>query len=125
MQFVNVENLSQALETPILVDWCQSFLCRFRGLMFRSTLASNRGLLLVQNRETRTDAAIHMLFMRIDIAAVWIDSDFEVVDVQIARRWRPLYSPKAPAKYILELAIERFDEFKLGDRIHFEHQNLD
>jgi len=79
---------------------------------------------LVQKRESRLDAAIHMLFMRIDIGVVWVNSDLEVVDLRIARRWRPFYIPKAPAKYILEIAVDRFNEFNLGDKLDFEPENL-
>jgi len=92
--------------------------------MFRKNLAADHGLLLVQKRESRLDAAIHMLFMRIDIGVVWVNSDLEVVDLRIARRWRPFYIPKAPAKYILEIAVDRFNEFNLGDKLDFEPENL-
>jgi len=93
--------------------------------MFQPPLAAGEGLLLVQGRESRAEAAIHMLFMRTDLTAVWTNADYEVVDVQIAHRWHPLVIPKKPAKYVLEIAPERFTEFEIGDRLRFETPNLD
>ena len=43
-----------------------------------------------------------------------------VVDVCLARRWRPFYLPKGPAQYVLEVSPERLDEFQIGDRLRFE-----
>ena len=62
------------------VRWCSSFGCKLRGLMFRRELASDAGLLLVEDRESKAASAIHMFFMRFPIAAIWLNSDFEVVD---------------------------------------------
>ena len=50
--------------------------------MFRRSLAVDEGLLLVQKRENRSESAIHMLFMFIDLTVVWINSAHQVVDVK-------------------------------------------
>jgi len=55
-----------------------------------------------------------------DLAIIWINSDYVVVDKQIAQRWRPAYVPRLPACYILELSTEWLNEFQIGDRIEFE-----
>ena len=99
---------------------CASFFCRLRGLTFRKTLPSNWGLLLVQKNESRLDAAIHMLWMRMDLAIIWIDSRGTVVDVQPAFRWRSFLTPKSAAKYVLETSIDYLDRFKIGDEVNFE-----
>ena len=93
--------------------------------MFRRNLALDEGLLLVGKRENRSESAIHMLFMFIDLAAVWIDAAHRVVDVQYARRWRLAYIPKSPAKYALELPVERLDEFQIGDQLQIDESHLD
>jgi uncharacterized membrane protein (UPF0127 family) len=97
--------------------YCASFLCRLRGLMFRKGLGKREGLLLVQPRQDRMDAAIHMFFMAFDITAVWLDSDLKVVDVRYARRWRPAYMPKKAARYVLETHASRIDDFQIGDQL--------
>jgi len=76
--------------------------------------------LLVQRRDSRLEAAIHMLGMLMDLAVVWINTGMQVVDVRLAKRWRPLYVPKLPARYVLETAPERLRDFKIGDEIHFD-----
>ena len=100
--------------------YCVSFACRLRGLTFRRTLAEDEGLLLVQGSDSRLDASIHMLFVWMDLAVVWINSAGNVVDVRLARRWHLAYAPQRPARYVLETRPARLDEFKVGDRIKFE-----
>jgi len=80
--------------------------------------------LLVGKRENRGEAAIHMLFMRMDLAVVWINDGCQVVAAQLARRWRPACVPPSPARYTLEIAAERLAEFKTGDRLKFENTSL-
>jgi uncharacterized membrane protein (UPF0127 family) len=125
MQSVQIQNLSRALNSPLRAIICDTFLCQFRGLMFRRSLAVDEGLLLVQKRENRSESAIHMLFMFIDLTVVWINSAHQVVDVKLARRWRLMYAPQAPAQYVLELPADRLDEFKVGDQLQFDEINRD
>jgi uncharacterized membrane protein (UPF0127 family) len=99
---------------------CDSFLSRLRGLTFRRTVAPDEGLLLVERKEGRLDASIHMLAVFTDLAVVWVNSDREVVDVRLARRWRPAYVPRKPARFVLELAPERLADFQIGDRLSFD-----
>jgi uncharacterized membrane protein (UPF0127 family) len=57
-----------------------------------------------------------------DLTVVWINSAFDVVDVTLARRWRPLYVPREPASYVLELHLERLQDFKIGDKVQIDHE---
>jgi uncharacterized membrane protein (UPF0127 family) len=91
--------------------------------MFRRSLAPDEGLLLVQKRENRTESAIHMLFMIIDLAVVWLDSAQRVVDVKFARRWRLMYAPQAPARCVLELPARQIDAFRVGDQLKFDDES--
>jgi uncharacterized membrane protein (UPF0127 family) len=90
-----------------------------RGLMFRSGLAAEEGLLLVEGRDARVDSAIHMFFVYMDLAVIWINSENEVVDLVLARAWHPIYIPRAPARFILEIHPDRLGEYRLGDRLEF------
>ncbi len=88
--------------------------------MFRRRIAFKEGLLLVQARQNRLDAAIHMFGVWTDLAIIWLNNEKEVVDCRLARSWRPFYLPKHPARYILELSPERLTDFKVGDKLNFE-----
>ncbi len=125
MKYVAVHNLTCAKTAPISAEYCASFLTQLRGLMFRSSLAADRGLLLVQGSDSRINSSIHMLFMRFDITAVWINAKKEVVDVKLARRWRPAYFSRGPASYVLEAPASRLDDFHIGDQVRFEEIWLD
>ena len=116
-----VNNLKQSLAQPACVGYCDSFLCRLRGLMYSSRLALDEGLLLVQSRDSRLDSSIHMFFVPFDLAVFWINSKMEVVDKVIARSWRPAYFPKIEAKYILEIHPDRFNDYNIGDYVEFKN----
>jgi uncharacterized membrane protein (UPF0127 family) len=121
---INITNLSQPLVQTIQARYCDSFFCRLRGLTFRRSLSTKTGLLLVGSRDHRLDASIHMLFMWMDLAVVWINSSLRVVDVKLARRWRLAYLPQAPARYVLELPVACQSDFAIGDLLKFENRNV-
>jgi hypothetical protein len=121
MNQILVHNLTRPKIPPITAHYCDSFLCRLRGLMFRRSIPDGWGLLLVQGSDSRLDTAIHMLAMWIDLGVVWINSQGVVVDTRHARRWRPAYLPASPAQYILEMNVAHLGDFAVGDRIQFEH----
>lgn len=116
---VFVQNLSKPIGYPARVGYCDTFLCRLRGLMFLPRLARDEGLLLVEKRDSRLDTSIHMLFVPFDIAVFWINSTFIVVDKVIAKSWKPAYVPKAGAKYTLELHPDRWGDYEIGDKVEF------
>jgi uncharacterized membrane protein (UPF0127 family) len=119
MKSIHVKNIDQPLPTPLEAIYCDSFLCRLRGLMFRSSISAERGLMLVEGRDSRVDTAIHMLFVYMDLAVIWINSEKIVVDTILARAWRPAYAPRQAARYILEIHPDRLEEFNIGDHIEF------
>ena len=102
------------------VRWCKSFGCKFLGLMLRRELAEDEGLLLVESHESRSSAAIHMLFMLFPIAVIWLDDEFRVVDKVLARPWRLAYVPTQPARYTLEAHPDLLDKIEVGDLLTFE-----
>jgi len=120
MQKFIVTNLSHPLKTPIRVKYCVSFFSRLIGLMGQSEIRENEGIALVQKTEDRIGSSIHMLFMRFDILAIWLNSQFIVVDLIIAKRWRPFYLPGVPARFILEVHPSQKPCFFIGDKLYFE-----
>jgi uncharacterized membrane protein (UPF0127 family) len=119
MKQVSISNTSNSALREIKVGFCSSFLSRFKGLMFYPGLRDYEGILLVEDSESRMNSAIHMFFMRFDIAVIWINSKFQVVDVQIARKWHPFYIPAAASKYTLETHPDRVSDFRIGDILSF------
>ena len=118
-RFITITNLSRQLEQPARVGYGDSFLVRLRGLMFRSRLDPNEGLLLVEKRDSRLDTSIHMFFVPFDLAVFWINSDKTIVDKVIAKSWKPAYFPKADAKYTLEIHPDRWGDYEIGDKVEF------
>lgn len=109
----------KSLENPIRVRYCDNFLSRLRGLMFRHNIEQNEGVLLVQGRDSRSETSIHMLAVFIDLGVIWIDSNLSIVDIKLAKPWRLAYFPEHPAMYTLEIHPERISEFKIGDTVSF------
>lgn len=116
-----INNLTNPIDQPAKVGYCDSFLCRLRGLMFRSRLDLNDGLLLVERRDSRIDTSIHMFFVPFDLAVFWINSEMTVVDKVIAKSWRPVYISKAAASYTLEIHPQRIGDYEVGDKVEFKN----
>ncbi len=119
MRRVLIRNLSRGSAQPVQAIYCASFLCRLRGFTFRRALG-DAALLLVQAQDSRLESAIHMLGVWVDLGVVWINSQGIVVDSCLARRWRPFYLPRQPARYVLEMAPERLNLFQIGDQVAIE-----
>jgi uncharacterized membrane protein (UPF0127 family) len=117
---ITIENQNRRIEDGLRVKYCDTFLTQLRGFTFRSALARDDGLVLVGKRDSRVDSSIHMFFVSFDLAVIWISSDLQVVDKVLARSWKPAYFSKQPAKYVLEVHPDRWDEFQVGDRVVFK-----
>jgi len=120
MRQVIVHNRSRSQDQLVQVRYCDTFLCQLRGLTFRRQLPLDKGLLLVQSRDSRLEAAIHMLGVWFDLIIVWINSDMLVVDIRKARSWWSVCVPQFPAKYILEISVDTLCDFRVGDEVFFE-----
>jgi len=99
--------------------WCSSFGCRLRGLWLRPIPDRGEGLVLVEPAESRLATAIHMLFVPFPISVVWLDSGGRVVDTRLALPWRPMYLPRAPARYAVEAAPTLLERVSLGEELAF------
>ena len=117
---IHVRNLDNPSQTHLQIKYCDSFLCRLRGLTFRPPLAPPEGLLLVYKQDSRLDTSIHMLGVSFDLAIIWINSSMQVVDKVLAKSWHLAYAPKEKAQYILEIHPDRLDEFQIGNKVEFE-----
>lgn len=115
-----VHNQSRALKKRLLVDYCDSYWCKLIGLAWRRDLDEEQGIVLVAQKASKLESAIHMFGMFFDLTIVWLDSDLHVVDVRLAKRWRSIFVPRKAAQYVIECAHSRFGEFDIGDQIAFE-----
>ena len=101
-------------------EWGDSFFSRLRGMMFRSSLAEGEALILVEARDSRATASIHMFFMAFPIAAVWVNGAGRVVDKALAQPWQPYYAPREPARYTIETHPAFLERVAVGDEVDFE-----
>lgn len=119
-KFITIENSDRPLQRALRIKYCDTFLTQLRGMTFRAELGQDEGLVLVGTRDSRIDSSIHMFFVNFDLAVMWINSDLQVVDKALAKAWRPAYFSKQPAKYVLEVHPDRWNEFQVGDRVIFK-----
>ena len=117
---VLVHNTDRASVSPLHALYCESFGARLKGFTFRNAVNPDEGLILVENRDSRIDTAIHMFFVWTDLAVFWIDSGYTVVDRVLAKSWRPMYAASKPARYVLEIHPDRLGDFRIGEQVRFE-----
>lgn len=121
MKTIAIKNLTRSLKHPLRVGYCESFLCKLRGLSFKGSLEPQQGLLLVDVKPGRMNTSIHMFGMFFDLSIIWLDHDLTVVDKILAKRWLTIAFPRKPARYVIECAVSRYEEFKVGDQLAFEN----
>ena len=99
--------------------WCDSFLSRMRGFTFKRKINKGEGLVLVDKQDSRINAAITMLFVFFDLGVIWVNESGKIVDKKLARSWRLSYSPKEPAKFVVESHPDILDKIQIGDHLTF------
>ncbi|MCX8068751.1 MAG: DUF192 domain-containing protein [Anaerolineae bacterium] len=119
-QWLKVRNETRNIVLPVRARRCVSFFCQLRGLMFRRRLSSDEALLLVGQRESRLETAIHMFFVFFPISVFWLDREGRVVDRTLARPFHPLYVSRLPARDVLEGPPELLEMVAVGDWLTFE-----
>jgi len=105
-------------------DVADSFFSRFKGLMMVKNL--ERGLILkLPSQRSRRSSGIHMFFMRIPLDIIFTDSEKKVVDVVSLDPWTT-YTPKAPAKFVIELKKGKLAESntEIGDELDFACESI-
>ena len=120
-KFIAIENKDRRIDEPLRIKFCDTFLTQLRGFTLHPSLARDEGLILVGTRDSRLESSIHMLFVSFDLAVIWINSNMQIVDKVLAKSWRPAYFSKQPAKYVLEVHPERWEEFQVGDAVQFKN----
>ena len=107
----------------------KSLAARARGLGGRTDLCPQCGMLFIF--ETDNYHAFWMKDTLIPLDIIWLDKDWQVVDFTAFAQPQagrpdeelPVYRPKTPARYVLELpggTVEKIREFKIGSRVELE-----
>ena len=116
-------NKNSTPKTSLYVKYCDTFFSRLLGLMFSKEINRDGGIIIVENKESRMLTSIHMMFMRYDIAAIWLDKDLVVVEKVLAKKWKPYYAPKRPAQYVVEAHPSQLSAFSVGDQLTITFDN--
>ena len=95
----------------------EGFWARFRGLMLVSELKEGEGLFIKDCR------MIHCFFMRFDIDVVYLDKDMRVVGLETVKPWRVGRSFRG-ARHVLELPAGGAGVLAVGNRLHFQEEQL-
>lgn len=102
---------------------CRSSDSRMSGLLGKKEIGLEEGILMVmpEGRAGKSGlwTSIHMLGMKFDIAAAWLDEKGEVVHATLAKRRRPYYASPKPAWAVIEIHPEHLDRLSLGKRLQF------
>jgi uncharacterized membrane protein (UPF0127 family) len=95
---------------------------RTKGLMDRESLAQDKGMLFIFDKEEEYSFWMKNTLIPLDI--IWINKDKQVVDIE--KNVQPCqtdpclrYSPDQKAKYVLELNAGQSDQaqIKIGDKL--------
>jgi uncharacterized membrane protein (UPF0127 family) len=79
----------------------KTFFDRFKGLMFKKNIVE--GLILkIPKSKYRYKSSIHMFFMRSALDILFIDDKNIIFEMVTISPWN-IYTPKKPAKYVIEL----------------------
>lgn len=95
------------LEIPLKAELADSFFKRFKGLMFRKSMASDSALLLSPCN------AIHTFSMRFPIDVVYLDSDARVVHIEKSMQPNKVGKSIKTALSVLELNIDMVEKLSL------------
>ena len=110
----------------VLLELARTEVERSRGLMFRSRLAEDRGMLFVFPKIGRPAFWMKNTYLALDI--LFLSSEGIVVDLFEGLSPCPMdpcprYTPRSPAKYVLEVSGGFVDQYAVrkGDRIRLEN----
>jgi uncharacterized protein len=99
-----------------------SYFKKMRGLMFEKKSNFDYALVFDVGKESRLKASIHMLFVFFPIDVVYLNSEKKVVDIVHGIKPFSLnYTPKAGARYFIELPEGKAENIRLKDKIEWKN----
>jgi len=111
--------ISKNSEEVVEAEVANTFFSRLKGLMFRSKLPKNKGL-LIEFAPYSSSRTIHGFFMRFAVELIFIDENHKVVEIAPLKPWK-FYTPKRHCKWVLEVNEGAAKEkgIKEGDELVF------
>jgi uncharacterized membrane protein (UPF0127 family) len=92
---------------------------REKGLMLRDELCDDCGMLFIFKREDYYGFWMKNTLIPLDM--VFIDSDFNIIDIKHAKPCTTenceIYTPKEKSMYVLETNVDKFDETIIGEKV--------
>jgi hypothetical protein len=101
------------------IKFAKTFFEKFKGLMLESEKNFDYALIFVLGSETRIGASVHMLFVFFPIDIIFLDENKKVVDKASLKPWVLNYTPKKPAKYLIEMPKSMGNKIKIGDKLEW------
>jgi uncharacterized membrane protein (UPF0127 family) len=109
--------IADGIKVADRVILCESSDDRRKGLLGRSSITQDEGVLMVLPPSRRGAkgfwTSIHMMFMKFPIAVVWIDDNHKVAASVLAKPWR-FYGTSRKSSYILEVHPSHLHAFRPG-----------
>jgi uncharacterized membrane protein (UPF0127 family) len=92
---------------------CRSSWSQTRGLMF----SKKKNLVFAFDQEKKV--GLHMLFVFFPIDVLFLDKDKKIIEIKKEFKPFSFYTPKKKARYVVEIAENRRNEYKIGEKIDF------
>jgi uncharacterized protein len=99
---------NKTINIPYQIKMADSFITRFKGLMFRKQPIQNEGLWIVPCK------AVHMFFMKFPLDIILLNDQNEVVKVYISLKPWKMTKPMKEAYSTLELPAGSVDKLGIG-----------
>lgn len=99
---------------PLFLEVADTDVLRTQGLSLHRPLALNEGMLFIFPNDGRHGFWMKDMLFPIDI--LWLDSDYRIVDVKehaTPASYPEIFLPGAPARYVLEVSAEFFENHRL------------
>ncbi|AJF60180.1 MAG: hypothetical protein QT03_C0001G0685 [archaeon GW2011_AR10] len=97
-----------------------NFFSQLKGLMFESKKKFDYALVFPLPYESKSGASIHCFFVFFPIDIVFLGKNRRVVDVKESiAPFTPLYVPKKPAKFFVELPAGKAKGISVGDELEW------
>ena len=93
-----------------------SFMTRFKGLMFKKKMDIEEGLLL------NKCSSIHCMFMKFTIDVIYLNDEYEVVDIETVKPYRLGKINIKGCKHTLEVNENVAYSLKIGTKLNMKEQ---
>ncbi len=90
---------------------------RTKGLMFEDIKKFDYALVFEFPNESKIGSSLHMIFVFFPIDVIFLNKSKKVVDKVTLNPFKPNYTPKKAAKYVIEMPEGRAKKVKIGNTI--------